>query len=271
MGFAITFAMFFDDSVAEAVAMWIIEAMAISCEFVVYRTKAKMYNEEIAKLTKTDKELEELKKNRKEIKRLSRHGSQSSMPFTISPDDDDDDDDDDSFSGHSFGSSSDDNDDDGENNKKAPTAKKAAITSNRKLTTERTARNVKPPLTRARSFDRLGMSGHESFASIEMQPVERKEMRLLRERRILREKQQEEQRDLRMHLVGTVINISLIIISLILIIAISSTGGLCINNGSVKIFSMDQLGKCNRCVGATDGDCQVCNSDGSHQCYYPYY
>ncbi|KAL3915836.1 MAG: hypothetical protein SGILL_005458 [Bacillariaceae sp.] len=91
LGFAITFAMFFDDSVAEAVAMWIIEATAIFFEFLIYRTKARLFREETERLAKTDSDLAELNKSRRESKRWlqknsshggSLHGSRHSMPFS---------------------------------------------------------------------------------------------------------------------------------------------------------------------------------------------
>ena len=45
IAFLITFAVFFNDSVLEAAFMWVIEAMAITCEFLVYRFEAREFRE----------------------------------------------------------------------------------------------------------------------------------------------------------------------------------------------------------------------------------
>jgi len=275
--------MFFDDSVAEAVSMWVIEATAIFFEFLVYRTKVRIFNEESERLAKTDEDLAELNKSRREFRRSlhnSMHGSRHhNFPYPLEEVDDDSD-----SSGDSFGGSDSSQDlagwdnDDAEDEER-PVQKKI----NRNSGAEKSSRATPAPnrqrndiVTSSRTFDIPAvsghLSGHESFVSSSRTPKigERKEMRLLRERRILRQKQQAESRDLNFHFIGCCINICLIVISLLLIITISSTGGLCVYNGSVKIFSMDQLGKCNECRGTSD-ECQVCNSDGTHQCYYPYY
>jgi hypothetical protein len=277
LGFAITFAMFFDDSVVEAVAMWVIEATAIFFEFLIYRTKARLYHEEMERLAKTDSDLAELNKSRKESKRWlqkhsshggSLHGSQHSMSFAIIEEGHDSNDD--SMSGNSFGE----NDSTGDFLERAPESRNAKAGNAPVLPVlprHVSVASLKAPRT-AKTADMLGASGH-SFASIGSRvpmPGERREMRLLRERRILRQRQQTEARELKIHFIGTCINIGLIAISLVLIITIASTGGLCVFNEKVRIFSTDQLKNCNQCVGATNV-CEVCNTDGSHQCYYPYY
>jgi len=66
-GFLITFGLFFDDSVFEAVAMWVIEALAIFFEFLVYRVNARIYFETSFKLKQIDDELATLKDKRKRI------------------------------------------------------------------------------------------------------------------------------------------------------------------------------------------------------------
>jgi hypothetical protein len=58
LGFTITFAMFFDDRIPEAICMWIIEAVAIFLEFLVYRLQSKLFHERGARLEKCDEELE---------------------------------------------------------------------------------------------------------------------------------------------------------------------------------------------------------------------
>lgn len=280
LGFAITFAMFFDDSVAEAVAMWIIEATAIFFEFLIYRTKARLFREETERLAKTDSDLAELNKSRRESKRWlqknsshggSLHGSRHSMPFSTIEEGNSSDDE--SMSGNSFGG----NDSSGDlsewvtelKGEKEPSGSQHKLPPS--LPRQVSTAKVTSPRT-AKTADMLGASGHSmaSMGSRVPLPGERKEMRLLRERRILRQRQQSEARELKIHFIGTCINVGLIVISLILIITIASTGGLCVFNESVKIFSSDQLKNCNQCVGVTDV-CEVCNADGSHQCYYPYY
>jgi hypothetical protein len=238
------------------------------------------------RLAKTDKELSELSKNRKEIMR-SLHSSKHSVNLGVNDNGDDD-----SMSGHSFGDESD-NDDDSALDKMERNASSKGSPINIKG-----QRNQKMRITRATSAESMhafsGHSGgsssfgsshgklgrgfssdHESLASLSNSMShlgERREMRLLRERRVLREKEKTDALELRTHLIGTLYNITLIIITLILIIAIARTGGLCVYDNRVKIFSNDQLQNCNRCVGATD-TCQQCNVDGtgSDQCYYPYY
>lgn len=66
IGLLITFGMFFDDEIAEAVLMWVIEALAIFFEFMVYRVNARIYFETTFKLSQVDEEIEALKKKRKQ-------------------------------------------------------------------------------------------------------------------------------------------------------------------------------------------------------------
>ncbi|KAL3905787.1 MAG: hypothetical protein SGILL_009535, partial [Bacillariaceae sp.] len=286
-GFAITFAMFFDDSVGEAVAMWGLEATAIFFEFLIYRTKSQLYREELERLAKTDKDLAELNKSRRESKRILRlsshggslHGSQHSMPFSTIEEGSDDDS---SMSGDSFGGPESSGDvsewieglkDAGHDVEKAQQSKREKPALPRQVSTK-----MRPTLPRDVSTKRspqtektdvLGPSGHSMGSRVPL-PGERKEMRLLRERRILRQHQQAESRELKIHFIGTCINVGLIVISLLLIITIASTGGLCVFNEQVKIFSSDQLKNCYLCDGATER-CEKCFADGTHQCYYPYY
>lgn len=293
LGFAITIAMFFDDSVAQAVAMWILEALAVFFEFLVYRVKVRLYREESARLLKTDEDLANLKKSQKNILAASMNGGfqnlGSKRSMTISRTNSFDEDD--SLSGRSFG----DNDsnrslDDGCDYEdptrntasksgsyslpsgRAQTSIDRSVTSSDRKSTRTMESPVLTTLRRSTSDDELGPSCHSMASSCSRVPLpwERKQMRLLRERRILRQKQKLEKSELRFHLIGSCINIGFIVISLILIIAIASTGGLCVYNGTIKIFHMDQLGKCNQCIGTADV-CEVCNSDDNQQCYYPYY
>ena len=74
IGLIITVGMFFDDSITEAVAMWVIEAMAIFFEFMVYRVNARVFFETSFKLKQVDEEIEALKQKRKEFVEMLQEG-----------------------------------------------------------------------------------------------------------------------------------------------------------------------------------------------------
>lgn len=295
LGFAITFAMFFDDSVAQAVTMWILEALSIFFEFLVYRSKATIYRATSARLSKADTDLANLKKSQRNILAASKHSrspgiNSSRLQVVIGPNDCDDDDD--SLSGNSFGGIESNRSLDCTTGDDDPTKMTNSSSGSLELPSggqddpvrvqslspsARTSGTMVVPTRtkfnkRGRKPDELGFSAHTMASMMSHAPLpwERKHMRLLRERRILRQQHQQEKVELRFHLIGTCINGGLLLISLILIITIASTGGLCLYHGTAKVFSMNQLGKCNQCIG-TSGVCQVCNADGNNQCYYPYY
>jgi hypothetical protein len=67
IGFLITFAVFFDDRILEAVVMWIIEGSAVACEFFVYRLRLKVHVEREERLAKTEEELAEIKQTKRKI------------------------------------------------------------------------------------------------------------------------------------------------------------------------------------------------------------
>jgi hypothetical protein len=96
-----------------------------------------------------------------------------------------------------------------------------------------------------------------------------REIRLLRERRNLRQEVVDDQRHLNHHLVGVIINSILIVITLVLISTLASTGGMCVHSGKTpNPFSQNPLELCSSCQGTT-GKCQICTED-TQQCYYPY-
>ena len=70
---------------------------------------------------------------------------------------------------------------------------------------------------------------------------------------------------------GCYLNIIMVVCILIMIIFISSAGGLCINGNQVpNLFDPDQLARCDAC-SHLDQECEVCNSeDGVRMCYFPY-
>lgn len=213
-GFLITFGMFFDDRILEAVVMWIIEASAVLCEFWVYRLKMKWHNQRGERLQKAENDLKALRKERK--RRKLSGGSMHSMDSVSS---------DLSFDERSFHDESN-------------------GSSRSSLTKE-------PPAPKDVSQIR--------------------ETRILRERRLLRQAQSDDRRKLRYHFAGVAFNIGLVVISLLLIVMVGRSGGLCIVDMiAPNVFKTNQLEKCFDCKGV-DGVCEVCRDDGTSHCYYPYY
>jgi len=98
-----------------------------------------------------------------------------------------------------------------------------------------------------------------------------RELKLLRERRILRQSQSSERVHLRYHFMGVMLNFSLVGIALLIIVLIAKSGGLCIEDMKPpNVFKMNQLERCFRCEN--DGlICQKCEEGQKSQCYYPYY
>lgn len=268
IGFIITIGMFFDDSIAEAVAMWVIEALAIFFEFLVYRVNARIFRETNDRLKQIDESLENVKKSRRLILETSRHNSRyySSQNSTDDMEmngrksplgskilhqydgDSDSGDDGDSLSGHSFGDDDDDDDDFSEpsfDEEKNTTIPETAVSPQRIIkstksreTIERPARNPalttslsrNPNIQRTKSTNsnlETNSSAHSYCTSGRGRtptiPGERKQNQLLRDRRILREKKKAQEKDLQYHFLGTILNVSLAVIALILIIAIAST------------------------------------------------
>mmetsp|Transcript_52854 Transcript_52854/g.128168 ORF Transcript_52854/g.128168 Transcript_52854/m.128168 type:complete len:786 (+) Transcript_52854:191-2548(+) len=232
VGFLITFAVFFNDRIAEAVIMWIIEAAAVSCETAVYFLRRKAFNDRQERLMKTEQQVLELRGVKKRVKKQfesSRHldlsgmSNHSAMSKNVSSDEDND-----MYnSGDSFGDDS--------------SFKDEA------------------------SIDELTTNTNISNA---------RELRLMRERRLLRQSQAEAERHLHWHLIGVCVNIFLVTLSLALIVSIASSGGLCmVDMTAPNVFDKNPLAKCPACVGydtSEDGSCQICNDDGTSQCYYAY-
>jgi hypothetical protein len=74
VGFLITFAVFFDDSVVQAAIMWVIETMAVSCEVYIFRLRSLAYKERVKRLEKTDDAIKNLRNTKKKIKQLYESG-----------------------------------------------------------------------------------------------------------------------------------------------------------------------------------------------------
>jgi hypothetical protein len=186
LGFAITFAMFFDDRILEAVTMWAIEAIAVIFEVLVTRLKIKEFNEGEERITACTVELD-----------FRRSKSSKSFDKAALENDDNDD---------------------------------------------------------LKQLDKF---------------------RVERERRKLRIAQSAEAINLRYHYIGTIINCTLVLLSMSLIIGIGKNGGLCIYHlQAPNIFSNGQLEQCSACKDWPDDaedPCQICDDDGiEHQCYYKY-
>ena len=106
----------------------------------------------------------------------------------------------------------------------------------------------------------------------------RRELKLMRERRLLRQSHGEEKQSLRYHFMGVLFNCGLVTISLLLILCIGRSKGLCIKDMEVpSLFKKNQLDMCydirkilDDCQGSS-GVCEICSDDGTSQCYYPYY
>ena len=106
----------------------------------------------------------------------------------------------------------------------------------------------------------------------------RRELKLMRERRLLRQSHSEEKQSLRYHFMGVLFNCGLVTISLLLILCIGRSKGLCIKDMEVpSLFKKNQLDMCydirkilDDCQGSS-GVCEICRDDGTSQCYYPYY
>lgn len=228
IGFAITFAMFFDDRIFEAISMWIIEAAAIFFEFLTYRLQSGIYNRRYGRLELIERDLSQYISRRNLNPNSSRHSrSSSSLSDDVSL-----------SSGDSFGNEDHDIQ----------------------------IRNVSMPSmglsSAAMGVSMSGITGNHKLRKV----------RLLRERRILRQRQKADRNQLRYHFWGVVLNFSLICISLILIVVIASSGGLCVKSDERPvIFDMQQLQKCSECKGnIINGICEICDPDGQDVCYFQY-
>jgi hypothetical protein len=214
LGFLITFAVFFDDRILEAVVMWIIEATAVLLEVICYRLKLRQHKERDERHKQCEIELKPFSDTRRARKKTS----QSTREMELN----DSNDDDSSESGDSFGNDS--------------------------------------------------FKDEEESQLEEPQDLSQvRELKLLRERRVLRQSQKEHAKILHYHMIGVAVNVSFVCIAFLLIVTIGRSGGLCIlDMEAPNVFSTGQLEKCSDCKGI-DGVCEICNDDGTSQCYYAYY
>lgn len=94
IGFLITFAVFFSDSMVEAAVMWTIEACAVFCELYIYRLLLMRFNERKSRLKNTRKEIAKLRKIKRKVKDQFENGkvltrANSQDVLNIDYDDDD--------------------------------------------------------------------------------------------------------------------------------------------------------------------------------------
>ena len=241
IGFLITFAVFFSDSIVEAASMWVFEAMAVSCEAVNYRLRLRRYAKRKARLKNTKKEIEKLRKIKRKVKnQYDNNGGKlltraDSAQFVLDLDD-----------SSSFAEDSSFNDDIETNNNSAElntVAGRTAVTTVSNIGTHR-------------------------------------ETRLLRERRQLIRSQADDEQDLRVHFIGVSCNIVLVVFSLLMMIVIAKNRGTCLVGLKFgNVFANTQLESCYLCTDS-DGNyrmepgepCEVCNYEDPalSQCYYPY-
>jgi len=281
VGFIITFGMFFDDSVPEAVVMWTMEVLAIFFEFLVYRVNARIYYETSFELEQVESELKELKKNFRALRDQSKHSSMSGTnsihsrtsyvesgrsraPVYLSDIDNDD-----SLSCRSFGEEFEDEKSLSGRSlssiiKPKPPSSKSSVASGR------STRHSK----RDSDIDAGSTHSHMSMDDLAREHLkwEVKQTKLLRKRRILRESKKNEEIELNYHFVGTMLNGGIAVMAMIFIIAISSTGGLCFKDGNAKVFFFDQVNKCNlACPTGAGSECEDYCTEDSQQCYFHYY
>lgn len=241
IGFLITFAVFFSDSIIEAASMWVFEAMAVTCEAVNYRLRSLRFAKRKARLKNTKKEIEKLRKIKRKVKnQYDNNGGKlltrgDSAQFVLDLDD-----------SSSFAEDSSFNDDIETNNNSADlntVAGRTAVTTVSNIGTHR-------------------------------------ETRLLRERRQLIRSQAEDEQDLRVHFFGVFFNVVLVFFSLLMMVVIAKNRGTCLVGLKFgNVFKNNQLEQCYLCTDS-DGNyrmdpgdaCEVCdyNDPSLSQCYYPY-
>jgi len=239
IGFLITFAVFFSDSIMEAAIMWTVEALAVGCEVFNYQLRIQLFGKHKTQLEQTKKEIQKLRRIKRKVKDRYEHGQVlvrggSDDILTIDLDGED-------FDG------------------------------DESLLGE----DMEMQKSNADIATATGHSTHTTMSDI----GNIRETRLLRERRHLMNSQAEDERDLHYHLVGVSINVFLVILSLLMIVIIAKNGGMCIKGMQFgNIFKNDQLEKCFKYKECENpGDCEEhCPRDengdltAEAQCYYPY-
>jgi len=237
IGFVITFAVFFSDSITESAIMWSVEMLAVLCEVINYRLRLKRFGKRKARLKNTKQEIAKLRKLKRKVKNQYDKGGGRSLSRAESAQLVVDLNDSSSFAEDS---SFFDDIETQHNSDVHTVASRTAITSVSNIGTAR-------------------------------------ETRLLRERRQLIRSQQEDELDLRYHFVGASFNVALVVLSLLMLILISKNGGMCIKGMSFgNIFRNNQLEKCDQCDGSEVCEICIWNDPDKKElsedsfCYYPY-
>ena len=239
IGFLITFAVFFSDSITEAAIMWSVEMLAVVCEAVIYRLRVQMFGNRKARLKDTKKEIEKLRKIKRRVKNQFDNGGGKMMT-------------------------------------RGDSAAQFVVDFNDSSSFAEESSFFDDVETQHNSVDahtvasRTGLTTASKIGTV-------RETRLLRDRRQLIRSQAEDERDLRIHFIGASVNTFLVVFSLLMIIIIAKNGGMCVVGMKFgNIFSNKQLEKCFECTG--DEVCEKCVwedvgetiASPESQCYYPY-
>jgi len=209
VGFLITFAVFFSDSIKEAAIMWAVEAMAVGCEVVNYRLRVQRFNNRKARLKKTKKEIENLRKIKRKVKNQFISGGGKILARADSS--------------------------------------KVILDFNDSSSFAEDSSFFDDIETQYNSGDAHTVASRTAITSVSNIGTAR-ETRLLRDRRQLIRSQAEDQNELRFHFIGMCINVFLVVFSLLMIVIIAKNGGMCLVDMRFgNIFKDDQLDKCDRC------------------------
>jgi hypothetical protein len=239
IGFLITFAVFFSDSITEAAIMWVVEMLAVVCEAIIYRLRKQKFANNKVQLKNTKKEIEKLRKIKRRVKNQFDNGGGRILT-------------------------------------RGDSAAQFAIDFNDSSSFAEDSSFFDDVETQHNSVDAHTVASRTALTSVSNIGTAR-ETRLLRDRRQLIHSQAEGERDLRIHFFGVSVNIFLVGFSLVMIITIAKNGGMCIEGLRFgNIFANNQLEKCFKCDG--EEVCEKCVwSDAAEtiateesQCYYPY-
>lgn len=148
---------------------------------------------------------------------------------------------------------------------------KYVVYRDKKIKLDEIEAKLEPYIVASRQSAAMGVdsSVHTYPVDEEETTTNYRETRLLRDRRGLRISVLVERKHLRFHLVGVIVNSVLIFITLMVVVFIARSGGLCISDYETpNPFATDQFAKCPACQGTT-GRCEICSGETA-QCYYPY-
>mmetsp|Transcript_19738 Transcript_19738/g.46127 ORF Transcript_19738/g.46127 Transcript_19738/m.46127 type:complete len:1033 (+) Transcript_19738:188-3286(+) len=238
IGFLITFAVFFSDSITESAVMWSVEMLAVLCEVISYRLRVKRFTKRKERLKNTKKEIKKLRKIKRKVKDQYDKGGGRILTRTDSA--------------------------------------QFVLDLNDSSSFAEDSSFFDDIETQYNSGDMHTVASRTAITNVSNIGTAR-ETRLLRERRQLMRSQEEDELDLRYHFAGTCFNVGLVVLSLLMLVLISKNGGMCVKGMRLgNIFKNDQLEKCNQCDGKAI--CEVCIWEDVDRttlsedsfCYYPY-